>query len=95
MIELEERKHCIYMITSPRGKSYVGQTLCFRKRMWAHRKVNSGCTAVSAAIQKYGLDNMKVVILLKNLTQREKPINMKNFILVNITLLFPMVIICS
>jgi group I intron endonuclease len=65
---MEERLHCIYMITSPNGKSYVGQTMNFEKRMREHNKTTSGCLAIRDAILKYGFENMKVEILLKNLT---------------------------
>jgi hypothetical protein len=60
------RKGIIYKITSPSGKVYVGQTICsFEKRMREHKNPNSGCTAISNAIQKYG-NQMKYEIIEDN-----------------------------
>ena len=56
---------CIYLIESPSGKKYVGQTEDFEKRMKGHRKSSTHCTLLKRAIDKYGWDHMKVTILLE------------------------------
>ena len=66
----------IYRITSPSGKSYVGQTIrTLKQRMAAHLSKGSGCTILKRAIQKYGIEQMKVDILWKgpvgNLNEKE------------------------
>lgn len=55
----------IYLITSPSGKYYVGQTTekNFWKRMGDHRRAAECCTALRRAVKKYGWNNMKVEIL--------------------------------
>ena len=55
----------IYYIQSPSGKGYIGQTDNFERRMKDHKKKSSNCTLLKRAINKYGLSNMKVTILLK------------------------------
>ena len=56
----------IYLITSPSGKKYVGQTTqSFNRRMITHKsaaknlKKKDGCRALNNAIRKYGWTNMK------------------------------------
>jgi hypothetical protein len=65
------RKGIIYKITSPSGKVYVGQTICsFKKRLREHKNPNSGCTAISRAIQKYG-NQMKYEIIEENVPHEQ------------------------
>jgi len=53
----------IYMLTSPSGKSYVGQTVQeLAARIGGHR-CRSRCFAIGAAIKKYGIDAFNVVVL--------------------------------
>jgi group I intron endonuclease len=68
MSDLEERKHCIYMITSPSGKSYIGQTCNYKKRMREHSKPYSGCTAIKDSVNKYGWESFTHRIILSDLT---------------------------
>jgi group I intron endonuclease len=50
----------IYRLTSPPGKSYIGQTIQkIEKRFDQHQKPSSECVAILGAIQKYGWENMK------------------------------------
>jgi len=50
----------IYMLTSPSGKSYIGQTSgTIQERFKDHNKSSSECTAIRRAIHKHGWKNMK------------------------------------
>ncbi|AGE49562.1 GIY-YIG catalytic domain-containing endonuclease [Acanthocystis turfacea Chlorella virus Can0610SP] len=50
----------IYMLTSPSGKSYIGQTIRqIEERFKKHQVPSSNCVAISNAIQKYGWDNFE------------------------------------
>lgn len=49
-------KSCIYKITSPSGKVYIGQTKNTRTRWSAHRRGSFGCTKLYYSIKKYGAD---------------------------------------
>lgn len=49
----------IYILTSPSGKRYVGQTTRpIKERLEAHQQKTSGCRAICNAIQKYGWENI-------------------------------------
>jgi group I intron endonuclease len=49
----------IYILTSPSGKSYIGQTSRpIQKRFEEHKLESSGCVAISNAVKKYGWDNL-------------------------------------
>ena len=52
----------IYRITSPSGKSYIGQTTRFKERMDRHSLTNSK-TKLSNSIKKYGWEAHRVDIL--------------------------------
>jgi group I intron endonuclease len=56
----------IYCISSPSNKVYIGQTIRnVPKRIKEHAKREGSCILLENAIQKYGLDCMKVEILLE------------------------------
>ena len=56
---------CIYKMTSPSGKIYIGQTQCLYKRFQDYRKPKANEYLMNA-ILKYGLENITVEILEKN-----------------------------
>ena len=67
---------CIYKLTSPSGKIYIGQTQCFQDRMRGYRRGKCNLY-VKRAIDKYGLENIKLEILekdipLEKLNEREQ-----------------------
>ena len=48
------------MITSPKGKSYIGQTIrSISERFKEHQKESSKCVAIYGAIKKYGWENFE------------------------------------
>ena len=55
----------IYKITSPSGKSYIGQTKRrLQERLWRHRDMKWGnCKLLKRAINKYGWERMQVQVL--------------------------------
>lgn len=56
---------CIYKLTSPSGKIYIGQTQCLYKRFQDYRKPKAN-EYLMKAILKYGLENISVEILEKD-----------------------------
>ena len=67
---------CIYKLTSPSGKIYIGQTKCFQDRMRGYRRGKCNLY-VKRAVDKYGLENIKLEILekdvpLEKLDEREQ-----------------------
>ena len=89
---------CTYLIVSPDGKPYVGQAQKFHKRMgnhksegelawihhakWQEDKSNKKVAAICFAINKYGWENMKIIILEKysEWTQQQLDDREKHFI---------------
>jgi group I intron endonuclease len=65
------QNYCIYQLTSPDGKSYIGRTNNINKRIISHKYASSCCSILFKAIQQYGIDNFKVVILRNDLTRAE------------------------
>jgi group I intron endonuclease len=65
---------CVYMITSPSGKRYIGETKRkLRKRLERHKDLKwSHCRALVAAIEKYGWDAMKVEVLWEGADSERK-----------------------
>lgn len=54
----------IYKLTSPDGKSYIGQTIqSFRKRMNGHMYGKGYCRALKCAMNEYGFDSFKKEII--------------------------------
>ena len=67
---------CLYILTSPSGNIYIGQTQCLYRRFQGYRKMKVNKYLMNA-IGKYGLENIIVEILEKNiplekLDQREQ-----------------------
>ena len=67
---------CIYKLTSPSGKIYIGQTQCLYLRFRSYRKMYTN-EYLKKALLKYGLENIIVEILekdipLENLDEREQ-----------------------
>jgi hypothetical protein len=61
----------IYMLTSPSGKQYIGQTIRpVEDRWYQHGKrafynSSNGCIALNCAIRKYGFENFKKEVLME------------------------------
>lgn len=65
---LECRFSCVYMITFPNGRKYVGKTKDFRDRVRLYRRkveVGDFSGQVMKAIQKYGLDVLDWSVLVR------------------------------
>jgi group I intron endonuclease len=75
----QERVYCVYMHTSPSGKSYVGQTNDYNRRS-RHHNTKNGCPAFKAAIDKYGWDKFTHVVMADTLTLAEANFLEKHFI---------------
>jgi group I intron endonuclease len=60
----------LYKLTSPSGKSYIGQTNDIRERMRQHRRP-TGCRVIFDAIRKYGWDNFTLETLAEKLSLDE------------------------
>ena len=58
---------CIYRITAPNGKSYVGQAVDYVRRMREHKTREGVCPFLKNAIKKYGWDKMTKTILADDL----------------------------
>ena len=59
-------KGCIYKITSPNGKIYIGQSKNFNKRMQTYKRaVYQGQPKIENSLRKYGFENHKVDIIFK------------------------------
>lgn len=65
------RQGCIYRLTAPEGKCYIGQTIQDPRKRWSKHKTlaeknatEGCCPALSNAIRKYGWDNFTKEILL-------------------------------
>lgn len=65
-----QKEFVIYKFTSPSGKSYVGQTNDYARRMQQHKSTKA-CRGLSNAIAKYGWDSFMVEILKDGLTLEE------------------------
>ena len=59
------KKWAIYKLTSPAGKSYVGQAQCLVCRMSRYKwgQFGTGRSSIAGAIRKYGWDNMHKEVL--------------------------------
>ena len=62
----------IYMLTSPSGNSYVGQTIHFEARMYKYKTCDQSTgKALRDAIKKYGFENFKVTKLFEDVPQED------------------------
>jgi len=66
----------IYMLTSPSGKRYVGQTKTSLKKRWgshysAAERGGVGCRALCSAIRKYGRDSFQLRVLESNVADED------------------------
>lgn len=74
--ESAKERGCIYKITAPSGRAYIGQSRRVKDRLMEHSRSHLKhkrykCHALAAAIEKYGWDSMTVEILEDGLTEGE------------------------
>lgn len=62
------KQYLIYCLTSPSNKKYYGQTCDLNARLRHHQSPRSRCTAIRAAIVKYGFHNFKLDIVKEGVT---------------------------
>ena len=60
----------VYLLTSPSGKCYVGQSWCYENRMSQYRR-GEGAHAIGAAIAKYSWDNFTATIIKRGIETQE------------------------
>lgn len=71
-------KNCIYMLTSPSGKIYIGQAKDYKTRKRQHIQLSKKQrTPVGRAIMKYGFESFKEVILYTQKEYNRKDLNEK------------------
>ncbi|AGE54628.1 GIY-YIG catalytic domain-containing endonuclease [Paramecium bursaria Chlorella virus KS1B] len=70
LVSVDEHLYCIYEFTL-NGMKYIGQTCDTNTRFKSHQKEDSGCRYIRNAIQEHGWENVKVKILLVDLTLEE------------------------
>ena len=58
---------CVYMITSPCGKAYIGKTFDYEQRMNTYK--NGGHGLIGEAIEKHGYDAMEKTKLHDNVPE--------------------------
>lgn len=56
---------CVYKLTFPDGKMYVGKTKCLKDRVHLYSNKEHSTCKVDAAISKFGIDNVDVEIVCK------------------------------
>lgn len=62
---------CIYLLTSPSGKKYVGQTWNYERRMWQHSQPGTQQPAIRRAVEKYGWENIQRKVLADGIDNQE------------------------
>lgn len=61
---MEELKSGIYMLTSPSGKHYIGQSINIKKRIASYKRLNCKKQEfIYHALCKYGFDNFIIEVL--------------------------------
>lgn len=63
--------YCVYMLTSPDGKKYIGVTCEHPEKRWKRGKAYRKNTHLFRAIEKYGWDNFAHDVLFTDLTKEE------------------------
>lgn len=63
--------YTLYVHVCPNDKNYVGITKNVPERRWGNGKNYKGCILFNRAIEKYGWNNIKHIIVLTNLTKEE------------------------
>lgn len=70
--EIQEHKNCIYFyINKINGKGYIGQTVDFKNRHRTHVQKSSNKYPIDKAINKHGIDNFEVYIIVEDRTIEE------------------------
>lgn len=70
-VDIIAKKYCVYKLTSPSGKVYIGMTCLRIKERWKRGLGYEHNVLLYADIQNYGWDNFKHEIVAENLTEEE------------------------
>lgn len=73
-------KYCIYVHIAPNNKIYIGQSKNYKKRWASNGEHYKTCIYFYNAIQKYGWNNFKHLVLFENLTKDQADICEKEMI---------------
>jgi len=76
---MSQVEYIVYRITSPCGKSYIGRTKNYTKRLNDHKNGNK-CALLQAAIAEFGWDNMQHQLLKFGLNLDEANMWEKHYI---------------
>jgi len=67
----EKNNFCIYVLSFPNGKKYIGQTCQNPNRRWRNGSGYIECPAVNNAINKYGWENVKHEVIAEHLSHQQ------------------------
>ena len=70
-MKIKGKQWCVYKLTSPSGKVYIGMTQDIRHRWRGNGNGYKGSTRIWSAIQEYGWDNFKREIVFEHLSESE------------------------
>ncbi|MCC5910146.1 MAG: hypothetical protein JJT76_06880 [Clostridiaceae bacterium] len=70
----KSKKYCVYKLTSPKGKVYVGITSLMPEKRWMEGKGYRFNPGLITDIEKYGWENFNHEVLFNELSQREAKI---------------------
>lgn len=78
----------IYLITSPSGKQYIGQTMRGIKVRWIEHYTSTKNTILVKAIKKYGYENF-TIICLERTYNKDKANQLEKFYIEKLNTFFP------
>ena len=71
MVKQKQRFGCVYRLTNlVTGKTYIGKTVCFKRRMYEHKRSKSK-TYLHSSIRKHGWDNFKKEIIIDDVPEED------------------------
>lgn len=71
IIDQDKPLWCVYILTSPEGKKYVGACKDLKSRWSKHGRAYKGSTLIYEAIQRFGWENFNREVYQSGLTRRQ------------------------